>query len=60
VGPLKPGWALRPGVPARSMVVAVLRIFCPGEVITIAGVREPEAAAQSILNVKNGEPPLGA
>jgi len=24
VGPLKPGWALRPGVPARSMVVAVL------------------------------------
>lgn len=149
VGPLKPGWALRPGVPARSMVVAALlgipyvflasrldqsfliplflawlsivglciglefsntrdyltatrlvrrygilgrarrevplaaiervevdysglwpsgealgmgdlRIFCPGEVITIAGVREPEAAAQAILNVKAGEPPPGA
>jgi PH (Pleckstrin Homology) domain-containing protein len=36
-----------------------LRIFCPGETITIAGVPDPEAAAQAILNVKNGKPPGG-
>lgn len=149
VGPLKPGWAVRPGMPVRSMMVAVLltiaygiflirsdqelsiplllaaftvvalcsglelsntrdyltptrlvrcygilgrgrrevplaaiervefdysglwpsgeawkvgdlRIFCPGEVITIAGVPEPEAASQAILNVKNGKLPVGA
>jgi len=41
----------------EAMKMGDLRIFCPGEVITIANVPEPATAAQAILNVRDGKPP---